>query len=76
MHKGEGGGLVVEPQTLEQEDYGSILSQGLVLCHWARHIYSPKVLVIPSKQWLRPEMTEKLFTGMLSKNKTNRNIMH
>ena len=25
-----------------------------------------KVLVIPRKQWLRPNMTEKLFTGMLS----------
>ena len=25
----------------------------------------PKVLVIPRKQWLRPNMTEKLFTGTL-----------
>ena len=29
-----------------------------------------KVLVIPRKQWLCPDMTEKLFTGMLSFNKT------
>ena len=32
----------------------------------ARHIYPPKVLVIPRKQWLHPNMTEKLFTGTLS----------
>ena len=31
-----------------------------------RKIHSPskKVLVIPRKQWLRPDMTEKLLTGM------------
>ena len=29
-----------------------------------------KVLVIPRKRWLRPDMTEKLFTGTLSLNKT------
>ena len=29
-----------------------------------------KVLVIPRKRWLHPDMTEKLFTGMLSLNKT------
>ena len=33
--------------------------------------YPPKVLVIPKKQWLRPNMTEKLFTGMLSIKKQN-----
>ena len=30
--------------------------------------HSPKVLVIPRKRWLRPNMTEKLFTGMLRIN--------
>ena len=35
-----------------------------VLCH----IYSPKVLVIRRKRWLRPNMTEKLFTGTLRIN--------
>ena len=30
----------------------------------------PKVLVIPRKQWLHSDMTEKLFTGTLSFNKT------
>ena len=34
---------------------------------------SQKVLVIPRKRWLRPDMTEKLFTGTLSKNETKRN---
>ena len=32
-----------------------------------------KVLVIPWKRWLRPDMTRKLFTGMLSLNKTKNN---
>ena len=30
----------------------------------------PKVLVIPRKQWLRPSMTDKLFTGTLSIKQT------
>ena len=30
--------------------------------------YSSKVLVIPRKQWLCPDMTEKLLTGMLNLN--------
>ena len=33
-----------------------------------RHIYSPKVLVIPMKRWLRPKMNEKVFTGTLRIN--------
>ena len=32
----------------------------------------PKVLVIPRMLWLRPDMTEKLFTGTLSKRKKKR----
>ena len=38
---------------------------------------SQKVLVIHSKRWLRPDMTEHLFTGTLSKtrNETKRNIV-
>ena len=31
-------------------------------------LYSPKVLVIPRKQWLRPDMFKKLLTGTLSLN--------
>ena len=34
------------------------------------HIYSPKVLVIPRKGWLHPNMTEKLFTGTLKFNQS------
>ena len=36
----------------------------------------PKVLVIPRKRWLRPDMTEKLFTGMLSKNETKQKLLN
>ena len=35
-----------------------------------RHIYSPKVLVIPRKRWFRPEMTEKLLTWTVNINTT------
>ena len=45
--------------------------------HSGRHVVSlskkhlhPKILVIPRKLWLHPDMTEKLFTGRLSKNIT------
>ena len=41
-----------------------------VLCPLARRIYSQKELVIPRKRWLRPSMTEKLFTGALRINQT------
>ena len=45
-----------------------------VLCPWARHIYSQKVLVIPRKRWLRPNMTEKLFTGTLEINQPTNHL--
>ena len=38
-------------------------------------LYSPKVLVIPRKQWLHPNMTEKLFTGTLSKKREETKTM-
>ena len=31
-------------------------------------LYSPKVLVIPGKQWLHPDMTEKLLNGTFNRN--------
>ena len=34
------------------------------------YLHSTKVLVIPMKRWLRPDMTDKLFTGTLSNNET------
>ena len=34
----------------------------------SKTLYSPKVLVIPRKRWLRLDMTEKLLTGKLNLN--------
>ena len=34
----------------------------------SKALYSQKVLVILRKQWLRPDMTEKLLTGTLRLN--------
>ena len=48
----------------------------IVLCPCARRIYSPKVLVIPRKRWLRPNMTEKLFTGTLRINQPTNLIIY
>ena len=42
---------------------------------WSKDTFTPqKVLVIPRKLWLHPDMTEKLFTGTLSPNKTKNQI--
>ena len=38
-----------------------------VMLH-VKYIYSPKVLVIPKKRWLHPNMTKKMFTGTLRIN--------
>ena len=73
MNTREASGLVVARRTPEREVGGSILTQVAVLCSCARYIYLPKVLVIPRKRWLRPDLTEKLFTGMF-KNETKRNM--
>ena len=35
--------------------------------------YSPKVLVIPRKRWLRPDMTEKMLSVALSLNTNKQN---
>ena len=37
-------------------------------CCVLEQLYSQKVLVIPRKQWLSSDMTEKLLTGTLSLN--------
>ena len=61
---GECGGLVVNASDSGSRGQGFEPHSGqTVLCPWARHIYSPKMLVIPRKRWLRPNMTEKLFIG-------------
>ena len=67
----ERGGLVVNASDSGSRGRGFGPHSGqTVLCPWARHIYSPKVLVIPRKRWLRPNMTEKLFTGTLRINQS------
>ena len=63
-------GLVVRASDSGSGDPGSILGRVGVLFPWARDIYFPKVLVIPRKRWLRLNMTEKLFTGTLNKNRS------
>ena len=37
-----------------------------MLCPGTRHINSPGYWLIPRKQWLRPDMTEKLLTLMFN----------
>ena len=54
------------PRTPDPEVGGSSPTRVAVLCPTARYIYPQNVLVIPRKRWLRPNMTEKLFTGTLS----------
>ena len=39
----------------------------------SKTLYSPKVLVIPRKRWLRPYISERLLTGTLNLN-TNKQI--
>ena len=43
-----------------------------VLCPWAWHIQSPKVLVIPWKGWFRPEMTKNCLLGRKAITKRKR----
>ena len=65
----ERGGLVVNAPNSGSRGRGFKPHSGrTVLCPLARHIHSPKVLVIPRKQWLRPNLTEKLFTRTLRIN--------
>ena len=40
----------------------------------SKTLYSPRVLVIPRKQWLCPDMTEKLVTGMLYLNTNKQDL--
>ena len=62
-------GLVVRASDSGSGDLGSILGRVGVLFPGARDINSPKVLVIPRNRWLRLNMTEKLFTGILNNKK-------
>ena len=63
----ERGGSVVDRLTPEPE----VVGFETYLCHVVslrKTLYSPKVLVMPRKRWLRPDMTEKLLTGNLNLN--------
>ena len=49
----------------------------------SKTLYSPKVLVLPRKQWLRPEMNETLWAGTLNlktdkqtNRQTNKLVLH
>ena len=49
--------------------WGSSPTQVKACCVLEQGTFTPqKVLVIPRKRWLHPNMTEKLFTGMLRIN--------
>ena len=68
---------MVMRRTLEQEVGGF----QTYLCHvvsLSKTLYFPKVLVIPRKRCLHPNMTEKLLTGKLNlnTNKQNNNSLY
>ena len=65
--QGERGGLVLESLTrTERSGFDTYLRRVRSL---SKDTFPPrKVLVIPRKWWLRPDMTEKLLTGTLSIN--------
>ena len=48
---------------------GSILTQVAVFCLSKIYLPPKSTEIIPRKRWLRPDMTEKLFTGTLSKTR-------
>ena len=59
------------PRTPDPEVGGSRPSRVIPCCVLEQGTFTPqKVLVIPRKGWLRPNMTEKLFTGMLRINQS------
>ena len=62
---------MVERRTPEREVGGSKPTS--VVVSLSKTLYSRKVLVIPRKQWLHPDMTEKLLTWTLSLNTNNQN---
>ena len=57
------------PRTPDQEVEGSSPTRVKPCCVLEQGTFtSQKVLVIPRKRWLRPNMTENLFTGTLRIN--------
>ena len=69
---GGGGSAVVECLSQEQE-FETYLFH---VVSKSKTLYSLKVLVIPWNWWFRPDMTEKLLTGMLSINTNKHNAGH
>ena len=64
---GERGGSVVERRIPERE-VGGFETYLRRVVSLSKTLYSPKVLVIPRKRWLRLYMTEQLLTGTFSLN--------
>ena len=64
------------PRTPDLKVGGSSPTRVKLCCVLEQGKFTPqKVLVIPRKRWLRPNMTEKLFTGALRINQpTNQNL--
>ena len=63
------------PRTPYPEVGGSSLTRVKPCCVLEQGTFTPqKVLVIPRKRWLRPNMTEKLFTGTLRINQPTNHI--
>ena len=59
------------PRTPDPEVGGSSPTRVKLCCVLVQGIFTPqKVLVILRKRWLRPNMTEKLFTGTLRINQS------
>ena len=57
------------PRTPDLEVGGSSPTRVKPCCVLEQGTYTPqKVMVIPRKRWLRPNMTEKMFTGTLRIN--------
>ena len=67
------GGLVVNTPHSGSRGRGFEPHSGRRVVSLSKTYLPPKVLVIPRNRWLRPNMTEKLFTGTLSikPNQTN-----
>ena len=68
---GEGSAVAwwLMPRTPDPEVGGSSPTRVKPCCVLEQGTFTPqKVLVIPRKRWLRPNMTEKLFTGTLRIN--------
>ena len=61
--------LWLMPRTPDPEVWGSSPTRVKPCYVLEQGTFTPKkVLVIPRKRWLHPNMTEKLFTGMLRIN--------